>query len=108
MIVQTSGHFTEIVCKLRIPLKKICCFESDTSTAQIGTPILTEVMDGSRLCFLYCIYAISFQILKLCSFSFKDRKCDLKALLLCFYWLRSYSDIFVSVLLLQTFLSYYL
>lgn len=60
MIVQTSGHFTEIVCKLRIPLKKICCFESDTSTAQIGTPILTEVMDGSRLCFLYCIYAISF------------------------------------------------
>lgn len=104
MIVQTSVHFSEVVCKLGIPIKKICCSECDTSTDQIGTQILTEVMDDCRLCFLYCVYATSFfQILKLCSFSFKDRKCDLKALLLCFYWLKSYPDVFVSVLLYRQF-----
>lgn len=60
MVVQTSGCFTERVCKLRIPLKKICCSESDTSTDQIDTPILTEVMGDFRLCFLYCMYATCF------------------------------------------------
>lgn len=60
VIVQTSVHFSEIVHKLRIPLKKICCSESDPSTDRIGTQLLREVMGDSRLCFLFCICTVSF------------------------------------------------